>query len=736
MPFLPSLTRRTIKRFKINSGNLNAFISDVEAAPLGENWPVVYLLHNDSYLNAAGSHQKLLYIGESTSASRRMKEHFSSSNKNFGERIKLNEADIVFDETFNKSAILDIEQELIRMFGADSSNYTLQNRNDGQSTQHQYFERDSYYTSLKEIWNELRAPSFNLAKDTFEEVRNSNLFKYSPYTALTSEQVKVCDIILDKLIDSLDNKTKYNAVIEGCAGTGKTVVLIKVLSELVRLSKISVSSSGTTNTAMTISATTLDDESSDSAISDFERKEKDNARAARIKAACPNGLKVAYVVPLSELLKPFKKVIKAVCGDPGIVKSATEVANDSSKFDVIFVDEAHRLGTINKFGNDKNSYKQACNNLGITYIAGMNNPPTELDWIVAKTDNCVFVYDKNQKVRSHPSITNGVFNAIVTSKSYSQTYTLKNQMRCKAGTQYVEFLEALFNNTINNGTPIPPWKGYDLRVYDDVEQLVTDINAYNAPGKCGLSRVVAGYGWEWITNKDKITRKRKKRSRQEIKSMPKTEWDIHINGYDYFWNVENGNFIFDADRDEIGCVHTVQGFDLNYVGVIFGPEIKYNPPSKNNPDGGFYIDKNSIYDSGVKTKNTADLLDLTIRAYKVMMERGIRGCYVFACDPNLQQYLKQHLPSVAQAKANTDIRITGCINQLTGISVDAGSRTIKDEIPIRKEDLDGFIDSEDGADYVFTIEVDEDKTYYVEKVALSADGEYYIFSVTDIPPFE
>ena len=83
---------------------------------------------------------------------------------------------------------------------------------------------------------------------------------------------------------------------------------------------------------------------------DFERKEKDAARAARIKAACPSGLKVAYVVPLSELLKPFKTVIKAVCGDPDIVKSATEVANDAGKFDVIFVDEAHRLGTINKFG--------------------------------------------------------------------------------------------------------------------------------------------------------------------------------------------------------------------------------------------------------------------------------------------------------------------------------------------------------------------------------------------------
>lgn len=114
-----------------------------------------------------------------------------------------------------------------------------------------------------------------------------------------------------------------------------------------------------------------------------------------------------------------------------------------------------------------------------------------------------------------------------------------------------------------SSTPLPPWKGYDLRVYDDVDQMVQDINAK----KCGLSRVVAGYGWKWETQN---------KSRDYIKKLPKTNWDIHIGGHDYFWNVANGNFIFNADCNEIGCVHTVQGFDLNYVGVIFGPEIKYD----------------------------------------------------------------------------------------------------------------------------------------------------------------
>jgi len=362
-------------------------------------------------------------------------------------------------------------------------------------------------------------------------------------------------------------------------------------------------------------------------------------------------------------------------------------------------------------------FKKDWTDYHVAYYNGMKNPPTELDWIIAKTNNCVFVYDKDQKVRCHQSITYNNFNALVSSKTYSHTYTLKMQMRCKAGTQYVEFLDALFKNDIKSSTPHHKWKGYDFRVYEDVDQMVSDINAH----KCGLSRVVAGYGWKWET---------KNKRRESIKALSKKNWDIHIDGHDYFWNVENGNFIFNADRDEIGCVHTVQGFDLNYVGVIFGPEIKYDS------EKGFDINKDCIFDSGVRTKDKAELLQLTIRAYKIMMERGIRGCYVYACDPGLQEYLKEHLPSVTEAQANADIRITGCINQLTGLSVESGGRVIKDIIPLRKVDLDDLIDNEDGAHYVFTIEVDGNKTYYVEKMTLSDDGEYYIFSVTETPPFE
>ena len=707
MPFTKQQTKRKIHPFTIDTSNIDQFYQDVQAASHGENWPVVYLLHNDNL-----KPNKLLYIGETTSAVRRMKEHFAKTNSNYADRAKLDVAHIIFDDTFNKSAILDIEQELIHLFSADSSHYELQNRNDGQSSQHQYYERDKYIDSLMNIWEELRQPSINMAKDSFEDVRNSNLFKYSPYTALTSQQEKTVSDIVDSLIDAICGGKNYNAVISGVAGTGKTVVLIKALSEFVHLAKIA-------NGPLSSAGPSVPSASPGSFDDDQEGSEQVSANKERIKklqkTLGKRQLKVAYVVPLSELLKPFKAVIKAVCGDDSIVKSATEVANTSEQYDAIFVDEAHRLGTINKFGANKDPYKAACKNaLGITFTSGMANPPTELDWISHKSKCCIYVYDQNQKVRSHKSIEHQDFVDIVLNQSYTETITLTAQMRCKAGDRYVQFLDDLLCNTISGSTPLPHWNGYDFRVYDDVDQLVTDINSNNDSGKCGLSRVVAGYGWKWGTMG---------KNRTAINALSNTDWDIHINGHDYFWNVQNGNFIFKADRNEIGCVHTVQGFDLNYVGVIFGPEIKYDPKT------GFSIDKTHIFDSGAKTKNKTQLLQLTLRAYKVMMERGIRGCYVYACDPGLQAYLKTYIPSPAIAKTKIDMSVNGGVNQLTGIDVSSnGTSIIDNKIQLNKAEVDNVVSGKGGISVLKSITIDN-VPYDITGISLSGDNDCYIFSI-------
>ena len=91
--------------------------------------------------------------------------------------------------------------------------------------------------------------------------------------------------------------------------------------------------------------------------------------------------------------------------------------------------------------------------------------------------------------------------------------------------------------------------------------------------------------------------------------------------------------------NEIGCVHTTQGYDLNYVAVIFGHEIDYDDESDS-----IVIDRNKFFDSKVKDGVDDDTLkQYIVNSYKVMMTRGIKGCYVYACNPRLQNYLKRFI---------------------------------------------------------------------------------------------
>ena len=102
----------------------------------------------------------------------------------------------------------------------------------------------------------------------------------------------------------------------------------------------------------------------------------------------------------------------------------------------------------------------------------------------------------------------------------------------------------------------------------------------------------------------------------------------------------NKEFIISKNAiNEIGCIHTLQGYDLNYIGVIFGKEIDYD--IKNDR---IIINRNNFYDtkvaSGIDDKT---LKEYIINSYKVIMTRGIKGCYVYVYNNNLRDYLSKFI---------------------------------------------------------------------------------------------
>ena len=171
-------------------------------------------------------------------------------------------------------------------------------------------------------------------------------------------------------------------------------------------------------------------------------------------------------------------------------------------------------------------------------------------------------------------------------------------------------------------------ENYDFKLFNDVNEMVESIKELDKI--YGLSRNAAGYSWKWISKGCK--------SYKEV--INNNLEDININGYKYVWNMTNEEFILSKNSiNEIGCIHTLQGYDLNYVGVILGEEIDYDFALNT-----ITVNLDKFYDKYVKNGTSYDSVKMyIINAYKVMMSRGIKGCYVYACNSNLREYLRRFI---------------------------------------------------------------------------------------------
>lgn len=201
---------------KINNLSFDkSSLDNLRTVKYGTNWPVVYIL-NDS---------KEAYVGETTDAKIRGIQHLK-----IAERKKLEEMWIISDETFNKSTVLDLEAFLIKYMAADG-HLLLQNGNGGLQN-HNYYQKDYYQSEFKNIWELLRKKG--LAKKELRAIENSNLFKYSPYKSLTEDQYMIVNSILEELKEIMERDEKSLFLVNGGAGTGKTILgifMMKILND-------------------------------------------------------------------------------------------------------------------------------------------------------------------------------------------------------------------------------------------------------------------------------------------------------------------------------------------------------------------------------------------------------------------------------------------------------------------------------------------------------------------------
>ena len=284
----------------------------------------------------------------------------------------------------------------------------------------------------------------------------------------------------------------------------------------------------------------------------------------------------------------------------GLLKSPISLENccKPDVYPCLLVDEAHRLTT--RYGHN------------------------QVDDIIRCSKINVFFIDEDQKVTTKDIGTVDIIKEIA--KKYGSriiddpSLTLKSQFRCNGSDGYLQFLDNLLEI---RETPMTSLEGidYDLRVFDSPTEMKNELEKLNKINN--KSRLVAGYCYEWISENDL------------------SKFDIVLpDGFKMQWNLRNGQpfAIGDTSFDQVGCIHTCQGLEFDYVGVIIGKDLRVE-------NGQLITDQSKIAQSdkssGIRTcKNKKLASSLIKNTYKTLMSRGQKGCFVYCEDKDLANYLR------------------------------------------------------------------------------------------------
>lgn len=393
----------------------------------------------------------------------------------------------------------------------------------------------------------------------------TNMLKGNQEFVMIDDQKLVYETALKMARESYRDGRKRVLIVKGGPGTGKSVLAINLLVKL-------------TNEDMVCSYVT--------------------------KNSAPRNV---YATKLSGDFKKTR-INNLFKGSGSFVDSAE---ND---FDVLLVDEAHRL-------NAKSGMFQ---NLG----------ENQIKEIIHASKFSVFFIDESQRVTLKDIGTvEEIQKYIRQAGAESEIMELESQFRCNGSDGYIAWLDDVLDirKTANNEEFD---LDYDIKICNtpnEVRDIIFEKNKAN-----NKARLSAGYCWDWI---------------KEGKNKS-TVYDITIPEYNFAmsWNLGNSQtWAIDSESvNEIGCIHTCQGLEFDYVGVIIGDDLRYE-------NGKIITDvtKRAKTDQSVKgirklekenPKEAMKVADEIIKnTYRTLMTRGQKGCYIYCTDKKLSEYLKKRL---------------------------------------------------------------------------------------------
>ena len=311
------------------------------------------------------------------------------------------------------------------------------------------------------------------------------------------------------------------------------------------------------------------------------------------------------------------------------VGSGSFIDTPLDTFDTLIIDEAHRL--------NKNSGLYG--NLGENQIVE----------IIRAAKFSVFFVDDRQKVHIKDiGSKKAILKYAESCGAIAHMVKLSSQFRCNGSDGYLSWLDNTLQIRETANINLSP-ENYDFRIFSDPNELFETIKIKNNNNK---ARVVAGYCWNWNSKKDP------------------DDFDIDIPEFNFKkkWNLNTDKnlwIIGENSVNEIGCIHTCQGLELDYIGVIVGTDMRYENNSVITD-----VSQRSQNDQSVKgfksfiKKNKDQALqeadEIIKNTYRTLMTRGMKGCYVYFCDQALAQHFANQLTIPLEEKE--EIRIETTVN--------------------------------------------------------------------------
>ena len=293
---------------------------------------------------------------------------------------------------------------------------------------------------------------------------------------------------------------------------------------------------------------------------------------------------------------------------------------EQNELDILIVDEAHRI--------------QETSNHRYTPVECRTDMP-QVEQLIRCAKTSIFFIDDKQVIRgAEVGNTSLIKETAIKLGKVVEEVELTSQFRCNGSDSYLDWLEFVLGHT-NEQRILKKGEKFDFQIKDSPEELYEIIKEKNS--QKGMSaRLVAGYCWPWSTKLDE-----KGNLVKDVKignfELP---WETHekinppegyVKWYEWAYKPEG--------IKQIGCIYTAQGFEFDYIGVIVGTDLKYD--SKNDR---LVTDITGTKDSTLKKSKDKNRFDEYVRnIYRVLMSRGMKGCYVYFVDKEVEKYVRSKI---------------------------------------------------------------------------------------------